>query len=208
MTDASGKRQGFWRKVDTAGKKIYEGHFRDNIPVGEFRYYYPNGKIKVVSIMSGNGKKARSVAYFPGGKKMAEGIYINEQRDSTWRFYSEYDGQLVSEESYKNGKKEGFSLTYYGGDGIAERSNWKNGVIDGIWEQYYTDGKIKLRGNYRNGLRDGQVRTFFGSGQMMMDGQYSEGDPEGRWFYYDETGKLLKKETYLKGKLTGTEVMK
>ena len=208
VKDAAGRRQGYWQRLDTAGRKIYEGHFKDNIPVGEFRYYYPNGKIKVINIMSDNGHKAHSTAFFQGGYKMAEGIYIDEKRDSTWRFYSEYDGKLVSEETYKGGVKDGYSLTYYGGEGLAEKSSWKNGVMDGPWEQYYTDGKIRIAGNYRNGLRDGQVKTFYDSGQVMMDGQYIEGDPDGTWFYYDENGKLIKKETYKGGKLTGTEEMK
>ncbi len=208
VTDAGGKRQGFWRKLDTAGKKVYEGRFRDGIPVGTFTYYYPNGKIKTVNVMSDNGRKARSVSYFPGGGKMAMGNYVNEKRDSIWQFFSEYDSKLLSEENYRNGEKNGFSIVYYGGDGIAEKSNWKDGKMDGKWQQFYTDGKIKIQGNYKDGLRDGQVKTFFDSGQVMMDGQYSQGDPSGTWFYYNEKGEMLKKEYYEKGKLIKTEEIK
>jgi antitoxin component YwqK of YwqJK toxin-antitoxin module len=207
-TDRDGKKQGFWQKTDSAGKKIYEGQFRDGIPYGEFRYYYPNGKVKAVSVISGNGKNARTVTFFPGGRKMAEGIYREEKRDSTWRFYSEYDGSLLSEENYKEGKKDGISRTYYGGDGIAELTGWKDGMQEGPWEQYYSDGKLKLKGNYREGLRDGPVTTYFTSGKLLMEGQYVAGNADGTWTYYDETGIPEKREHYQSGSLIRTENLK
>jgi antitoxin component YwqK of YwqJK toxin-antitoxin module len=107
-TDVQGKKQGYWIKKDKEGKKIYEGHFIHDRPIGEFRYYYPDGELKAVSLLSDNGKRSRTTTCFKNGKKMAEGLYVNEIRDSTWKFYSEFDNSLVSEEFYKDGKKEGF----------------------------------------------------------------------------------------------------
>ena len=43
IKDASGRKQGSWIKMDTAGRKIYEGQFKNDIPQGTFKYYYPNG---------------------------------------------------------------------------------------------------------------------------------------------------------------------
>ena len=120
ITDASGKKQGFWRKMDKEGKKIYEGHFRDDRPVGEFKYFYPEGNLKAISIILEDGNRTRTTTYFKNGRKMAEGEYVNEKKEGLWRFFSEYDGVLVSEENYLNGKKDGISKTFYGGDGIAE----------------------------------------------------------------------------------------
>jgi antitoxin component YwqK of YwqJK toxin-antitoxin module len=207
-TDLQGKKQGFWCKTDTAGKKIYEGRFRDGIPYGTFRYYYPGGQLKAISIISDNGKKSRTVTYFPNGKKMAEGLYIDEARDSLWRFYSEYDGELVSDEFYIHGVKNGVAKNYYAGDGIAELSTWNNGMMNGDWEQFYSDGKLKLKGNYREGLRDGAVRTYYISGQVMMEGKYIMGDPEGTWIYFDEKGDTTRIENYQKGILLKTKVLK
>ena len=45
-TDAQGRKQGPWRKYQPGDKiLIYTGQFKDDIPVGEFRYYYPSGKV-------------------------------------------------------------------------------------------------------------------------------------------------------------------
>src|ERR1039457_1297234 len=107
QVNASGKKQGFWRKVDSIGRKIYEGHFMSDVPYGEFRYYYPDGKQRAVSVLSDNGRFSRTISYFKTGMKMAEGNYRNERKDSLWRFYSEQIGALNSEEFYKDGKKDG-----------------------------------------------------------------------------------------------------
>ena len=49
QTDASGRKQGYWKKVDEKTKKlIYEGLFKDDKPQGKFKYYYPFDSIKEV----------------------------------------------------------------------------------------------------------------------------------------------------------------
>ena len=207
-SDQWGKKQGFWRKVDSLGQKIYEGQFRDGIPYGEFLYYYPSGSIKTRSIISDQGKVARVITCFPNGKKMASGIYIQEKRDSIWQFFSDYDGSLVSEERYSAGIKQGISNTFYPDGILAETVSWVNGKREGIWEQYFTDGKIKLRGNFKEDEKEGPFLIFFLNGKTMLSGQYRHGHQHGLWIFYSETGKILKKETFENGKLLKTEEFK
>jgi antitoxin component YwqK of YwqJK toxin-antitoxin module len=203
--DSNGKKQGFWVKKDKDGKKIYEGHFIHNIPLGEFRYYYPEGQLKALSILSDSGNRLRTVTYYKNGRKMAEGIYVNEKKDSVWNFFSEYEEVIVSEEFYKDGKKEGVSKTFYPDGVIAEKSTWKNGTRTGPWEQYYTDGKLKLKCAYNNDLKDGPLLTYHMSGRIWLTGQYISGDADGTWTYYTDDGKVEKKEYYQKGRLLNTE---
>jgi antitoxin component YwqK of YwqJK toxin-antitoxin module len=197
----SGKKEGFWRKKDNNGNKIYEGRFHDGIPYGEFKYYFPGGNLQAVNLVSQNGSHVHTVTYFKNGKKNAEGNYINEKRDSLWRFFSEVDAALVSEELYKEGKKEGIALDYYPGEGKSELTTWKNGIKQGPWETYFPDGKIKLKCNYRNDQKDGPIKVYFVSGKIMMSGQYLNGVPIGQWIYYKEKGGILKKELYDKGRV-------
>ena len=205
ITDLNGRKQGFWRKHDTAGNIVYEGHFKDGFPVGEFRYYYPSGKLKTVSNLSNKGKRAVTVSYFPNGKKMASGIYLNEKKDSTWQFFSESNGTLVSEEHYKAGVIEGISYIFYPEGGLSEMHYYKNGIRDGLWEQYYMDGKLKLRGAYKAGEKQGLFKTLYNSGQVMFTGQYISGHQDGTWIYYNEKGSISKKEIYNKGILLKVE---
>jgi antitoxin component YwqK of YwqJK toxin-antitoxin module len=205
QTDLTGKKQGFWRKLNSKGEKIYEGHFMSDIPVGEFRYFYPDGKLKTLSVISDSGRLSKTVSYYQNGKKMAEGIYRSGRKDSLWRFYSEYDGNLSAEEFYKEGKKDGLSKNYYPGQGVSEILHWKNGLKDGEWTGYYTDGSIKLNGFYKGDEKEGVFKTFYASGSVMSIGLYSDGHAQGTWSYYNPKGSLEKLEIYKDGLLIRTE---
>lgn len=205
VTDGKGQRQGFWRKLDSAGRVIYEGRFKDGVPAGEFRYFYPDGKLKTVSMVTDMGNRAVTVSYFPNGRKMAAGNYIHEKKDSTWLFFSESNGTLVSMESYRNGMINGLSKVFYPDGGLSEQHYYKNGVRDGLWEQYYLDGKLKLRGGFKTGEKHGLFKTFYNSGRPMIEGQYLQGHQDGKWTYFDEKGSLSKTETYDKGVLLKVE---
>ncbi len=205
MKDSQGRKQGFWRKADSAGHVVYDGHFKDGIPAGIFHYYYPDGKLKTLSVVTNRGKLAMTTSYFPNGRKMAAGRYLNEKKDSTWQFFSETAETLVSEENYKNGLAEGVSKVYYPEGGLSEQRTYKNGIPDGPWEQYYTEGKLKLKGGYQAGEKHGALKTFFISGQVMMSGQYVSGHQAGTWLFYNDKGAIAKKETYLNGRLVKVE---
>ncbi|MCK9203453.1 MAG: toxin-antitoxin system YwqK family antitoxin [Bacteroidales bacterium] len=204
QTDGNGKKQGLWKKCDSLGHLVYEGFFKNNIPVDTFRYYYPSGQIKTISVFSNEGRRATITSFFPNGQHMACGHYLEEKKDSLWRFFSETDGSMVSEEFYVDGKKDGVSKIFYP-DGVqAEVSTWKNGIMDGLSEQYYSDGKIKLRLSYMDGEKNDACSTWFMSGKLMITGKYYQGHPDGHWIFYNEQGEIIKTEDYQKGELLQT----
>ena len=203
--DAAGRRQGQWIKLDSAGRKFYEGQFKNNIPQGTFKYYYPGGNMKAVSVFSDDGKTTTTTTYFPNGKKNAEGKYSNEKRDGLWRFFSEFDESLVSEENYKAGKKNGVAKTFFSGKTVVEVITWKDGLREGSWMQYFDDASIKLQGTYKNDLKEGKLTVFYPTGQKLTEGQYLHGYPDGKWFTYDLDGKLSSTDTYDHGVLISTD---
>lgn len=203
--DEQGRKQGFWQKMDKDGLKVYEGQFTDDIPHGQFTYFYQNGKVRTVSMLSDNGRIAHTTSWFPNGKLMAKGKYADQQRDSLWQFFSEYDGSLVSEEFYLDGKKHGPEKIFFPGKGVAEIITWNDGVRDGKWEQFYDDGAPKLVCSYKNGEKEGPLMTFFVTGKLLVSGFYSNGHQDSTWIYYDDKGKITLKEFYDDGILLKTE---
>jgi len=204
-SDGNGFKQGFWRKTGGSGNVIYEGRFRDNLPIGEFRYFYPDGKIKTTMIYRSGSPVAYAVSYFPNGKKMAEGKYLSEKRDSVWQFYSETTGNLVSEEPYENGVVHGVAKIYLLKGGLAEIVTWDHGVREGLWEQYYTGGAVKTRCYFHVDEKEGPFQAFSPDGVVMVEGQYHEGHQDGIWNFYNEKGLPEKRETWKMGKLIKTE---
>ena len=72
-TDEKGWKQGYWKKIDPTTKKIiYEGNFKDNLPQGLFKYYYPNDSIKSKML------SLRGVAMFA---LYTVGIFIKDKID-------------------------------------------------------------------------------------------------------------------------------
>jgi antitoxin component YwqK of YwqJK toxin-antitoxin module len=203
--DAAGRRQGQWIKLDSTGHKVYEGQFKDNIPQGTFKYYFKNGSVKAISVFSADGKTTITTIYFPTGKKNAEGKYVNEKREGLWRFFSEYDESLVSEETYSDGKKNGVARNYFAGKNVLEEITWKDGMKDGKWVQYFDDGTIKLQGSYKDDFKEGPMTVNYPTGQKFNVGQYKKGYPDGIWLTYDVDGKLISTDVYENGVLVKTD---
>jgi antitoxin component YwqK of YwqJK toxin-antitoxin module len=200
-TDAAGKKQGHWIKLDEKKKKIYEGDFINNIPTGKFSYYYPSGELKAITIFSKNGTIAHTKMFDIGGKIMGEGKYLNEKKDSLWKFYDE-EGVLLSEESYLNGLKNGSSKVYYRDGQIAEERTWKAGVLNGPRINYFENGQVKYKGQYIDGKVEGKVTYYHLTGKVDAEGIYKNDLKDGAWNYYNENGTLKRTDKYSNGVLT------
>lgn len=199
--DASGKKQGYWKKKDEkTGKLLYEGEFKDNKPVGTFKHYYSGDTAKkAVTYYKDGGKIAYTSLYHQRtGKIMAKGKYINELKDSVWNFYDEA-GVLISKDVYKLGKKEGKCLVFLPDGSLAEEKNFKNDVPEGPFKQYYDGKLVKGEGKYVNGKLDGKVSYYYPSGKFAATGIYKNGNKEGVWLYNESDGKLKDKELYRNG---------
>ncbi|GAI77747.1 unnamed protein product, partial [marine sediment metagenome] len=125
--DAKGQKQGYWKKFN---KKtlLYEGYFKDDLPVGEFKRYYEKGSLKAIMTYNTNEKTAITKLYYENRKLAAEGLYLEKKKHNIWKYYSYYDNCLLYEESYKYGIKEGASKKYYCSGVLLETIEWKNNL--------------------------------------------------------------------------------
>ncbi len=197
-TDAAGKKQGVWKKVDEkSGKVIYEGEFKDDKPIGYFKHYYPGDTARrAVTYYKEGGKIAYVKMYHQlTGKLMAEGKYISELKDSVWKFYDEA-GVVISKDKYSNGKKNGPSIVYLPDGNIAEEKNYKNDLLEGPFKQYFDGKLVKGEGKYVNGKLDGKVSYYFPNGTAAATGIYKNGCKEGVWIMKEKDGKIKEKEVW------------
>ncbi len=204
--DKNGFKQGKWVKMWNNGMVKYKGTFKDNKPTGEFKYFYPSGKLKSVMTFLNDGNKAHNISYHENGKKMAEGDFVNQKKVGKWEYYSDLDEKLVSKENYKDGELNGNTLTYYIDEGKPfELIEYKNGKKNGKWIKYFMDGSIMTETTYVNNKLEGVFKNFDPNGTLIVKGQYNNGEMDGIWEYYDETGKFYRKEVYSKGVLVKTK---
>lgn len=200
-TDAGAKKQGYWKKKDEkTNKLIYEGEFKDNKPVGRFKYYYPNDSVRAIMDFKQGGAAAYATLFHMSGKRMGEGKYIGEIKDSVWTYYDE-SGKLLSKDNYVKGKKDGVCYVYLPDGKLAEERHYKMDVQHGSFKQYLDGKNLRGQGNYVNGQIDGKATYYYPNGVEVATGFYKNGVKVGPWIYKEESGKIKERELYKDGKL-------
>ena len=205
QVDRQGLKQGYWKVYDMTGELKYQGNYVDGHPVGEFIYYYPTGKKQAEVRNLEQGWIRYITMYHPDGKLMAEGKYVGQEKDSTWKYYSSLDASLALEEHYDRGTPAGDWITYYPSGQVMEVVTYKEGLKQGPWVQYFSDGSIKAEGTYKDDEMHGLFVLHHISGQVEVSGSYDEGKKVGTWVHLNEIGEMVKKEIYKNGTLIESE---
>lgn len=202
-TDAQGRKQGYWKKKDEkTGKLLYEGAFKDDKPVGKFIHYYPGDTARrAVMYYYRDGEIAYANLYHQfTGKLMAQGKYVQEKKDSTWKYFDE-NGRLLSLENFKKGLKNGKAFVYMDNGEIAEECEYRDDKKHGSYRQYYLDKKLKCEGKYEVGEKQGKFTWYYPEGKIYQVGNYVNGKPEGIFLIFEKDGKLKEKQVFFNGRM-------
>jgi antitoxin component YwqK of YwqJK toxin-antitoxin module len=218
QSDDQGRKTGKWRKVYANGKVRYIGQFKEDIPVGTFKYYDTNGFLVTEIKHSGDGHSASCTMYFPKHQQIrATGFYYDQKKDSTWTYYSERTKKVKLIENYKRGDKHGVWMVYYDNGLLFSEAHYQLGKEHGIWKEYFEDGKIRMETSYKNGLLDGPYLLYNIQGKVIKKGDFVQGKRHGKWIYKDSNGNLekiefnrmgyvYKEEIYKNGMLVDTKI--
>ncbi len=204
-TDANGLKQGYWEKRSPDGTLIYQGHFRNNKPVGEMRRYYETGEIKVIMHYKENSDYIKTCFYYDTGEVAGEGIYFQNMKDSLWKYYSYYTGTLTSTEMYSKGVKQGIEKKFYPTGQVSEEVEWQKNIKHGVWNQYFEDGVIKLKSFYTNNKVNGPYSFYWPNGKLYIQGTFVDNKRDGKWIFYTDDGKVKSEINYVKGKAENEE---
>lgn len=210
--DSQGRKQGVWKKPHPNNKSAFQyvGQFKNDKPYGEFTYFYETGGVQSKMKFNTDGTAYNTMYHESSGYVMAKGKYVNQQKDSLWLYYDN-QGNLKSQESYKNGKLEGQRVVYYepinGQYMVARFEYYKDGVLHGQFKEYYPNTKIKAEGVYRTGNLNGMVKFYRPSGKIERVERYQYAVKHGWWVFYNENGTQAGKKLYYEGRvLKGQEL--
>ncbi|MBN2636424.1 MAG: hypothetical protein JXR61_09145 [Prolixibacteraceae bacterium] len=204
QTDANGLRQGFWTKQQPNGRPLYEGNFKDDKPIGEWKRYHEGGRVKAIINYRTDSDSAFTQLFNELGKKVAEGNYIDERKEGTWKYFS--DNQLISKEQHKNGMKHGVSITYYKSGEIMEQVDWKEGKQEGNYRVFFKSGEPYMEYKVSNNQRNGLCLIYFENGRVELEAYYKNSLRDSVWKYHNEDGDLLYTLRYDNGELLNPEV--
>jgi antitoxin component YwqK of YwqJK toxin-antitoxin module len=199
-TDQQGRKQGHWIKKYPDETIMYEGIFKNDHPVGEFKRYFENKSLKSVLFYSDDGKKATATMYHPNGYISSKGLYVDQMKEGKWQFFSStVNGYLISEESYNNNSRNGLSVKFYPDSTIAEKVTYVNNVKNGEWIQYYPSGAVWLKSYFINGKINGSFEVWFENGAIEYSGNYKNDSRDGQWVIFNNDGSIKYKLEYLSG---------
>ena len=199
-TDRMGKKTGHWIKKYPDNKIMYDGIFKNDHPVGEFKRYDKEGNLQSVLIFSVDGSKADATMYYPDGKISSKGKYVNQKKEGKWEFFSSFiNGYLICRENYDNNMRNGLSEKFYPDSTLAEKVNYVNDLMQGEWIQYYPNGQVSQVSNYTNGKATGQFRAWYEDGTPSVKGQYKNDLRDGQWSIYNKDGSVKYEVDYVNG---------
>jgi antitoxin component YwqK of YwqJK toxin-antitoxin module len=200
QTDASGRKQGYWEKRIQDSILIYQGHFKDDKPIGEMRRYYETGELKAILMYKPNCDYVKTCLYYDTGEPAGKGTYFQNLKDSLWTYYSYYTGAITSTEMFSKGVKQGLERKYYPNGQVSEEIAWNNDKKHGVWNQYFEDGTIKLKGFYTNNKVNGPYTFYWPNGKLYITGTFLENKRNGKWQFFTDEGKFKSEIVYINGK--------
>jgi antitoxin component YwqK of YwqJK toxin-antitoxin module len=205
LTGSNGMKQGKWQKRYPNGMILYEGSFKNNKPVGEWKRYHETGGIKAILQYSETSDTVKARLFESAAHPVAEGKYFKEKKEGLWIYYAE--GIKVAEEHFVNGLKNGICRKFYATGELLEESEWKNNQKDGKYEALFLTGKPYLQCMYKNDQRNGRCFCYFPSGMPEVESYYTNDLPDGTWKYLNENDSIRFILQYEKGTLKNPEVL-
>ena len=229
----NGKKNGKGKEYNEDGKLIFKGEYLNGKKYKGIEYEYnedngklifeyeylngeKNGTIKEYDKYEGhllfsgnylNGKKnGEGIEYRYGPNKsntikIFSGIYLNGERKKGKEY--NYEGNLVYEGEYLNGKRNGKGRIYYGNNlpTLKYEGEFSNGKKHGKGIEYDIDKHLKYEGEFLNGKKHGKGKEYIYKFTFTLYGKYIEQNYllfEGEYF---NDYKVKGKEYYANGKL-------
>lgn len=196
--DEQGNKHGLWMKFYQNGKPAYKAHFEHGKPVGTVKRYFSSGDLKA-KMKYENDSTVYARIFYPNNKLAAKGKFINQQKDSVWRYYDRKENTLKSLETYEDGVKNGKTLSYYDNGQKAEEIHWQHGRKHGSWKTYFRNGTLRTETVYQHGELDGFYNAYRQGGMPETTGKYESGLKTGTWKYYNQAGEVQDSIIYHKG---------
>jgi antitoxin component YwqK of YwqJK toxin-antitoxin module len=202
-------------KYDQDGKMIYNGPYRNKVPVGIHREYGKDGKVINAFIYNDNGlmlsegivddagnRNGKWKDFYSNGKVQAEGQFTDNRRTGMWKFYNITE-KAEQTGSYNNGRPDGLWKWYYDNGTLLREEEYFQGQRDGSCTEYSVSGEIIAQGQYSDGEKNGQWK--FKSGDFTEEGKFIIGLKDGVWRSYYTNGKLKYKGSFVQGNPNGLQ---
>jgi antitoxin component YwqK of YwqJK toxin-antitoxin module len=158
-----------YSEIDSnAGDYIEIAHFDKGKPTGEFlQTWAPSGDVKIRG------------SYGPAGK---QGVWVEIRKD----------GKMMSEEEWKEGKRNGESKTFFTDNSVEKITTYKDDKREGVEKTFRFDGgRIASEYNYTADTKEGDYKIYYDDEKPTLreEGRIRRGTEVWRKEYYPD-GKV------------------
>jgi antitoxin component YwqK of YwqJK toxin-antitoxin module len=195
--------EGKWTYIYPAGNIKAAGQMnRQNEKVGEWRYYYRDGRLDGIENYRDGKLHGAGEYYHENGNLLMRGNYVDGERNGTFTFYDKM-GAVSAVETYRNGKVQGVKYSYYPSGVLKATEEFVDNVSTGKFEQFYSNGIKRKSGTTANDELTGPYQYYHEDGTLAIEGAYANGKAIGTWKHYYTNGQLKYTENYVNGVLDG-----
>jgi len=191
--DEQGKRHGIWKGIyDKSKLPRYEGQFEHGKEVGLFTYFENATPSTVMATreFSATEDACYTIFYTPEKKKVSEGWVRNRQFDGEWKYYHYNAAQIMTLETYDNGKLIGVRKVFYKNGALAEEQAYDQGKKSGVYKKYAENGALLELSNFVGNEYDGMAEFKNPNGAITGKGLFKNGKKVGMWTILQD-GKLI-----------------
>ncbi|CAN5799832.1 hypothetical protein BH10BAC3_BH10BAC3_25600 [soil metagenome] len=184
---------GTWVSRYTDATLIDSGNFHHGIPDGEWRSWYPDGKLRSIrtynavkwyAVESEISRRNTRIYYHQLSKLMG---WNNQKFESLTKgsasFASLPDANKRYQPPFRYCLHHGLFMNFYSNGAAKDSGYYKDGLRDGSWNEYYPNGQVSAAGAYLNGLKNSGWKYYNREGRLTMLSEYKH-------------GKLMHRKTY------------
>jgi len=187
IVNKNGKREGDWKFVYPNGKIKSKGKYVNGRKVGKWKYFFNSGKTE----QKGDFKNGRPIGlwfwYYENGNIRRTGKF-NKGKEEGFFYELTEEGDTLSQGNYIYGLKSG--VWKYEVNNLIETGKYVSGKKEGLWQQTYSDGKLRFKGSFLEGYPDGKHKFYYPNGRLREVKVFSAGNKTGKWKKYDKEGNL------------------
>ena len=178
----------------------------DGLLHGSVKSWFANGNPKSEAAYVKGEPEGRMTFWYPDGKKEIEGTAVNGDRDGTWMYYNP-DGTVQLQALYAKGtlvkekKENGTFKEYYDDEQLMSEVTYKKGKREGKFTEYHDNGTWTLKTQEADPQFGGpnDVERVLQGQTKKREGTYVNDLLEGEVKEYDEKGKLVKTTRFKAG---------
>lgn len=204
VMDNNGLKQGAWEeyydeRYAKPNEKILraKGKYKNSKPVGEWSYFFVNGKTEIEGSYNEGGKKEGLWTwYYPNGNILIQDNYVDGLKEGSYIEYDENKNVIVKG-NYLEDKEDGF--WFRANKDFIEEGKYVEGKREGAWKGFYKNGKPTYECNYVDNNYDGKFILYWENGRIKEQGNYQLGLRNGTWRKFDQLGNLFLIVTYKNG---------